>query len=179
LKKLLRELGITAIFVTHDQEEALTMSDRIAVMERGSIVQCGSPIQIYDAPASPFVATFVGTSNLLAGTLDQPGNALVFPQGFRLPYRAQVATPDGDVRVVIRPENLLIQREHAEDSWRAVVTVSLPLGASTVYEVQLEAGVPLRVSETRIANRELFAVGEQVFVRVVSPDACRVFPTTL
>ena len=70
LKRIQREVGITFIFVTHDQGEALTMSDRIAVMSRGRVEQIGTPEEIYAAPASIFVAGFIGSANLLPGTLE-------------------------------------------------------------------------------------------------------------
>ena len=70
LKRIQREVGITFIFVTHDQEEALTMSDRIAVMNSGKVEQIGTPEEIYDHPASVFVAGFIGSANLWSGTLD-------------------------------------------------------------------------------------------------------------
>ncbi len=73
LKRIQREVGITFIFVTHDQEEALTMSDRIAVMSEGSVEQIGTPEEIYDSPATAFVAGFIGTANLLAATVERAG----------------------------------------------------------------------------------------------------------
>ena len=74
LKRIQREVGITFIFVTHDQGEALTMSDRIAVMSRGRVEQIGTPEEIYAAPASIFVAGFIGSANLLPGTLEAVGD---------------------------------------------------------------------------------------------------------
>ncbi|MBI2014972.1 MAG: ABC transporter ATP-binding protein [Candidatus Rokubacteria bacterium] len=175
LKKLLRALSITALFVTHDQEEALTMSDRIAVMERGRFVQVGSPIEIYDAPASSFVATFIGTSNLLPAAVAPDGRGVLLGGGLLLRVAPGASQAAEHVRVVIRPENLSVQRERAADAWPGVVTVALPLGASTVYEVELAQGLAVRASEPRVLDHGLLAPGEKVFVRVVNPDACRVF----
>jgi iron(III) transport system ATP-binding protein len=78
LLALQRKLGITTIFVTHDQEEALSISDRVAVLDQGVIQQVGTPVELYDAPANRFIATFVGTINLLRGTLVQAAGRLVF-----------------------------------------------------------------------------------------------------
>ena len=87
LKRIQREVGITFIFVTHDQGEALTMSDRIAVMSRGRVEQIGTPTEIYDDPASIFVAGFIGSANLLPGTLRAAPNGAA-GRGPRLRRRA-------------------------------------------------------------------------------------------
>jgi spermidine/putrescine transport system ATP-binding protein len=113
LKRIQREVGITFIFVTHDQEEALTMSDRIAVMNRGSIEQIGTPEDIYDRPATVFVAGFIGTANLLPGKAEgQDGDSVVV----RLPSGDAVScsspgggVPDGaPATVMLRPERLTL-----------------------------------------------------------------------
>ena len=100
LKRIQREVGITFVFVTHDQGEALTMSDRIAVMSRGKVEQIGTPEEIYAKPASIFVAGFIGSANLLPGTLDSvdDGRARV-----RLDSGAVVETPRRDARPTGRP----------------------------------------------------------------------------
>ena len=112
LKRIQREVGITFIFVTHDQGEALTMSDRIAVMSRGRVEQIGTPEEIYDAPASVFVAGFIGSANLLPGTLESASPSgtpvAVLDGGDR---RARCLGPpgagDGDpVTVMLRPERI-------------------------------------------------------------------------
>src|SRR5215470_17300879 len=107
LKRLQHETGITFIFVTHDQEEALTMSDRIAVMSAGRILQVGTPRDIYDRPAERFVAHFIGETNFLPGTVVGKNNGVAQIQ---LASRAVVAAgypenfnPDGKVTVVVRP----------------------------------------------------------------------------
>ncbi len=110
LKRIQREVGITFIFVTHDQGEALTMSDRIAVMSQGRVEQIGTPEQIYSKPASVFVAGFIGSANLLPGTLDAAGA----PGAVRLDSGQVLAVPNtGDVKpgdpvtVMLRPERLI------------------------------------------------------------------------
>ncbi|MFC0407395.1 ABC transporter ATP-binding protein [Roseomonas elaeocarpi] len=102
LKALHRQLGLTLIYVTHDQEEALTMSDRIAVMGAGRIVQCGPPREIYDHPRSRFVAEFIGDTNILAGVAR--AGSLVLPGGWHLPLPGGVA--EGPCAVALRPERL-------------------------------------------------------------------------
>ncbi|HNI34160.1 MAG TPA: polyamine ABC transporter ATP-binding protein [Microthrixaceae bacterium] len=106
LKRIQREVGITFVFVTHDQGEALTMSDRIAVMSRGRVEQIGTPSQIYDRPESIFVAGFIGSANLLPGKVSGPLRVdLAAGTAIDVPGLPQVATGD-DVTVMIRPERL-------------------------------------------------------------------------
>ncbi|MCM2580087.1 ABC transporter ATP-binding protein [Streptomyces meridianus] len=130
LKELQRDVGITFVFVTHDQEEALTMSDRIAVFNRGRIEQVGTPAEVYEHPATPFVAGFVGTSNLLTGesaekVVGSPGTYSIRPEKIRL---AQ-APADADAGV-------------GSDHSTAVGTVAdvVYLGDSTRFLVDLDTG---------------------------------------
>ncbi|MFR9793298.1 ABC transporter ATP-binding protein [Streptomyces sp. MB22_4] len=127
LKAIQREVGITFVFVTHDQEEALTMSDRIAVFDRGRIAQVGTPAEIYERPATPFVASFVGTSNLLDGEVAQ-----------------QVVGAPGIYN--IRPEKIRVLKESAEadepEHATATGTVAdvVYLGDATRLLVDLDGG---------------------------------------
>ena len=126
LKQLQRQVGITFVFVTHDQEEALTMSDRIAVFNAGRIEQVGTPSEIYERPATPFVAGFVGTSNLLQGEAAR-----------------QVLGLDGVFSV--RPEKIRIadavsDASHGEHSVAGVINEVVYAGASTRFVVGLEVG---------------------------------------
>ena len=120
LKTLQAELGITFIFVTHDQAEALTMSDRIAVMNGGHVEQAASPKEIYEEPDTVFVADFLGVSNLLAATaIGQDGSACAVKVGDRT-LRAQQGTMDarGDVKVMIRPERIAIEPHTSQGEQR-------------------------------------------------------------
>jgi spermidine/putrescine transport system ATP-binding protein len=111
LKRIQREVGITFIYVTHDQEEALTMSDRIAVMNRGKVEQIGGPVEIYERPATVFVAGFIGQANLWPARCVEGGGAagdvVVESLGVRLPARAH-APVAGDTTLMVRPERLRI-----------------------------------------------------------------------
>jgi putative spermidine/putrescine transport system ATP-binding protein len=133
LKQMQRELGITFVFVTHDQEEALTMSDRIAVFRDGRIEQVGTPVEIYEEPSTPFVAGFVGTSNLLDGAVAQrlvgdPGPVSIRPEKITL-HPGHVAAADGEGRCVAT----------------GVVGEVVYLGASTHWVVDLDGGGRLTV----------------------------------
>ncbi len=119
LKRIQREIGITFIFVTHDQGEALTMSDRMAVMSRGLVEQIGTPEEIYAAPASIFVAGFIGSANLLPGTLDVAGNGgarVRLDSGLLVDVAQPTEAAAGDpVTVMLRPERLDVVPAAAAD----------------------------------------------------------------
>ena len=106
IKRIHRELGITMIYVTHDQTEAMTMSDRIAVFNNGRIEQIGSPLDVYNRPASRFVAEFIGDSNILAGNIDPSHPGTVDLTGIGAARIACAEAPAGPVDLLIRPERL-------------------------------------------------------------------------
>ena len=121
LKRIQREVGITFIYVTHDQEEALTMSDRIAVMNEGRVEQIGSPQEIYHSPASIFVANFIGIANLLPGTVTRVGGNRVSVKvagdgEVSLPAGADPVAPGAAVTVMVRPERLRLAATDAGTS---------------------------------------------------------------
>ena len=150
LKRLQHETGITFLFVTHDQEEALTMSDRIAVMSEGRILQLGTPREIYDRPRTRFVAEFVGETNLL--TAEVLGRE---PGGVRLRLGALDLRASGEgavgtrVTVAIRPEHLRLGAPG--EGLAAQVTEVTYFGTDTVYDLALPDGTALRA---RVQNRE-------------------------
>jgi putative spermidine/putrescine transport system ATP-binding protein len=132
LKEIQRDVGITFVFVTHDQEEALTMSDRIAVFNEGRIEQLAQPVELYERPASAFVAGFVGTSNLLRGEvarklLGEDGTFVIRPEKVRMV--ADVPAPDSEICVA-----------------PGVVREVVYLGATTMSVVELDAGVGITVA---------------------------------
>jgi spermidine/putrescine transport system ATP-binding protein len=121
LKRIQREVGITFIYVTHDQEEALTMSDRIAVMNEGRVEQIGSPQDIYHSPASVFVANFIGIANLLPGVVTRVGGDRVSVKvagdgEVSLPAGADPVAPGEGVTVMVRPERLRLTGKDAGTS---------------------------------------------------------------
>jgi multiple sugar transport system ATP-binding protein len=137
---LVRELGVTAIYVTHDQVEAMTLADRICVLKKGRVLQIAPPREIYETPATSFVATFLGTPrmNLIDGKV---ANGVITCGPFRVPKPAWVSS---NVVVGIRPENVHLAKEGDEGAARFQVAVAEPLGAET--HLVLRAGdVELRV----------------------------------
>ena len=144
LKRLQGETGITFIFVTHDQEEALTMSDRIAVMSSGKILQVGTPWDIYDRPAERFVADFIGETNFLAAdvvSVDQERAMVRLSSGTEIAATfPQGAPPDGKVTIVVRPEHAQVVADGGRPALRGVVENIVYLGTDTHFHVRLEDG---------------------------------------
>ncbi|MCS7006045.1 MAG: ABC transporter ATP-binding protein [Thermoleophilia bacterium] len=138
LKRIQHEVGITFIHVTHDQEEAMTMADRIAVMNRGRIEQLGPPQELYERPATAFVAGFLGVSNLLPGTVEGPG-AIRLDSGDLV--RADVDGRSGRVSAGVRPEKITLGAEGGENRLEGTVAESAYIGVATQIVVRTKAGV--------------------------------------
>lgn len=167
LKRLQHETGITFIFVTHDQEEALTMSDRIAVMSKGRILQIGNPREIYDRPSERFVANFIGETNFLSGEVSsvKNGSATV-----KLDFGPEITaglpedfTPKGKVTVVLRPEHADIVADRKKATLTGTLSNIVYFGTDTHYHVNLDGGGPfiVRHQNSKIGGTE-FNVGEKV-----------------
>ena len=144
LKRLQNETGITFVFVTHDQEEALTMSDRVAVMKAGKILQIGSPRQIYERPAERFVANFIGDSNFLNATLT--GESVSLPGGGTFSVERPKDVQDGQVSVLVRPEHVALVP--GGDGLQAKVDTIVYSGEATVVHMELPSGEPLKARLT-------------------------------
>src|SRR3954464_8216373 len=149
LKRIQSEVGITFVYVTHDQDEALTMSDRIAVMDGGSVLQVGSPRDVYEEPGSRFVAGFVGVSNLLELPVKSAtGGVLDLALGDADAVSAEGdGRPGGTAIVTIRPERIAIRESAggAECHARGVVSESLYAGPTSRFVVELDGGGELMV----------------------------------
>lgn len=177
LKRLQHETGITFIFVTHDQEEALTMSDRIAVMNKGKILQIGSPRDIYEKPSERFVANFIGETNFLsakASPLKGGKTKLQLTAGAALEVAAEEAVPSsGDVTVVVRPENASVVALKGA-ALRGVIENVVYFGTDTHLHLKLadNSNFTVRLQNTGSANRA-FITGAQVGVNI-APGAARV-----
>jgi spermidine/putrescine transport system ATP-binding protein len=172
LKRIQEEVGITFIYVTHDQEEAMTMSNRLAVMRHGKAEQIGEPEDVYEYPATEFVAGFLGASNLLEGetkeerdgrttVLLSTGSAVAVPSG-RVPV-------DGGsrVKVGVRPEKISIRREDADlpsgvNSVRGLLRMSTYIGVSHQYKVDGPGGSEITVYVQNIGHKESPHPGERV-----------------
>jgi spermidine/putrescine transport system ATP-binding protein len=148
LKKIQREVGITFVYVTHDQEEALTMSDRIAVMNQGRVEQIGDPEDVYDRPSTTFVAGFIGVSNLMPGTVRRSGEngEIELDSGVQVSTDVDGFAPGDRCHAVVRPEKLAIDSaDGGEPSVEGLVESSIYLGTSTQLIVHLDGEVRMTV----------------------------------
>ncbi|WP_066940965.1 ABC transporter ATP-binding protein [Microtetraspora fusca] len=157
LKRIQREVGITFVYVTHDQSEALTMSDRIAVMNDGLVEQLAGPREIYERPATKFVAGFIGTSNLLSGVARAVnGSSAVLALGpeDRVIVPIKEAVAEGDtVELTVRPEKIMISTERPEGDLSMVegtVSEVVYLGTYNSYAVALAGGAEITVFQQNV-----------------------------
>jgi len=166
IRRIQRELGITTVFVTHDQLEALTLSDRVAVMYRGELVQVGTPQEIYESPSTPFVAGFVGRINVIEGEVREKDGISVLDAGdIQLPLRNPPHY--GKVWAMIRPHRLRLQRDPVSDTCGIKVrVVSVAYSGDLVrYRVATHSGRVLDVEQiTGPDSWELIAVGETIYL---------------
>ncbi|HWH76584.1 MAG TPA: ABC transporter ATP-binding protein, partial [Candidatus Binatus sp.] len=177
LRELVKRVGITTLYVTHDQLEALTMSDTVAVMNQGVIVQQGSPVEIYQAPREQFVANFIGLTNFLDGRVTEPAND---PSGIGAVSTASgslhCVLPDGavigdNVIVVIRPEdiNIVAASAHAGDNvLRGKIDALIFMGDA--LECQLSVGE--QKLRTKLHPASPLRQGENVLLQL-PPQSCR------
>lgn len=165
LKELQERVGITFIYVTHDQEEALTMSDRIAVMNGGVVLQVGPPEEIYERPTTRFVADFIGETNFLEGTIEAiSGHSITVSVGGHIPVEAysEVRLEEGQaVSVAIRPEKLQLGDNGMVE---ATVEETIYIGTDTRYIVRLADNTSVIVREQNIdpENRRVYRAGDTV-----------------
>jgi spermidine/putrescine transport system ATP-binding protein len=179
LKRIQVEVGTTFVHVTHDQEEAMTMADSIAVMNEGRIEQLGAPREIYDAPRSAFAANFLGQSTLIPGTIIEVGDLLAvraFDHTFRVP-RAKSAATSERVILGVRPEKLAVHRPGGDvpaghNSLSGVITDASFVGVSTQYLVACPWGQEIIAFEQNLSTGPRPGVGEQV---VLSWDPSHTF----
>jgi spermidine/putrescine transport system ATP-binding protein len=140
LKRIQHEVGITFVHVTHDQEEAMTMADRIVIMNGGHIEQEGTPSELYEKPRTPFVAGFLGVSNLLEGEVEEDGRVKLADGTVVQVPREVLGDRTGAVQIGVRPEKLRIGAEE-KNSLSGVVTESAYIGVSTQYILDTPAGL--------------------------------------
>jgi spermidine/putrescine transport system ATP-binding protein len=171
LKRIQTEVGITFVHVTHDQEEAMTMADGIAVMNAGVIEQMGEPLALYEHPSTTFVSNFLGQSNLIRGRVAQKsgGDLWLDVNGGRvLASSARAASAEGDVWVGVRPEKVLLAAAGSEtgDSCNVLRGGTLTdvsfIGVSTQYLARMPWGQELMVVEQNTGARGAFHVGDKV-----------------
>src|SRR3990170_2091053 len=180
IRRLQQDLRITAVYVTHDQEEAMVLSDRIAVMDAGRVLQIGTPIELYERPASLFVADFIGTNNLISGKVTEVAGGMARLQTAAGPLRGAIVgspAPGAAAVAAIRPENLVLQdgSGSVDVTLRGRVVISQYLGSLVRYEVEAGKGVALLVDVSDPKRHRLFAPGHEVNVGFQASSA-QVFP---
>ncbi|NGZ86835.1 ABC transporter ATP-binding protein [Duganella aceris] len=169
LVSIIEEVGVTCVMVTHDQDEAMSMATRIAVMSEGRILQVGAPGEIYETPNCRFVADFIGSVNLFNGSVavDEPDHVIVdTPEGRHYVTHGITGTMGMPVSVAVRPEKIALQAEaptleqravageHGYNCVQGVVTALAYFGNETSYHVRLDSGMVLKVTRTNAARHD-------------------------
>lgn len=171
IRRIQQELGITTIFVTHDQEEAMSMADRVAVMDAGNIIQIGTPTDLYSNPATPFIANFVGTSNILKGTVMGEENGLYLVEGEGFSLKSTKKSTKKEVDVIIRPEHVqVVASDSVIDTSetnviQGIVLMSTYLGSIVRYDVQVGA-YQLVIDTTYSTGESIYQAGREVKLTV-------------
>ena len=171
LVNIVEQVGVTCVMVTHDQEEAMTMASRVAVMSEGRFLQVGAPAEIYESPASRFVADFIGNVNLMDGriTVDEPDHAVVDCADCRHHVAHGVSGSVGQaVTVALRPEKIHLAREAPDDEFNRVqgtLREIAYLGSFTVYHLALASGAMLKVSQANMQRQrdDAYARGDTLW----------------
>jgi putative spermidine/putrescine transport system ATP-binding protein len=158
VKRLQRTLGLTTILVTHDQDEAMSVADRIAVMNKGKVEQFDSPVAVYDRPQTLFVNGFIGTTNLLGGRIVSVEGSIAsvaLDAGATLQLPASGLATGAPVLVSVRPEQLSLSAVPGPAHWKVEPGLSLPLGSQLVHDVRSADGTALKIVEPRLATASL------------------------
>ena len=168
LKRIQREVGTTFVYVTHDQGEAITMSDHIAVMNQGRVEQIGPSAEIYERPETVFVAGFIGETNLIPGTLDQAGGGEVatVESGLRVKVQSDHGVPAGRVRLSVRPEKIRLGEAAAglDNRFQGRVMDLVYQGESTTYTVLIQGRTSLTVTQQNSDAGKTCRPGQEVAV---------------
>ncbi|ANJ67492.1 transporter [Halothiobacillus diazotrophicus] len=159
LVNIIEQVGVTCVLVTHDQEEAMTMACSIAVMDEGSLLQVGTPDEIYETPNSRFVASFIGNVNIFEGTVveDEPDHITVrCAECMHYVGHGITGSPGMEVAVVLRPEKIQLTRERPADeyNWCAGEVVEIAyFGAHSTYHIKLPTGMILKVQQSNLTRK--------------------------
>ncbi|MDW8058915.1 MAG: ABC transporter ATP-binding protein [Thermomicrobium sp.] len=173
IKHIQESLNITTIYVTHDQEEALTMSDRIAVMRDGRIEQVGTPRELYERPANEFVANFIGESNLLTGRLERREGRcfLVTDDGWRIAVSDTEGASGERLTIALRPERIVIAEERGENRVEGTIEEIIYVGEATKFRVRVARERFLTVKQPSRLETMRWQRGDRVTVSWRAEDA--------
>jgi len=178
LRRIQRDVGITTVLVTHNQKEALTMSDRIAVMNDGSFEQVGTPREVYEEPATHFVADFIGAANVFEGKVDTTANNQVVDcELMSIEVTDDEKVTDDTVSVVIRPERIELDAPSATETQESVVegVVEVAQFMGDRVEYHLDVGNNRSITVLENAGSTQFSVGDRA-VLTIYPDDCLIIP---
>jgi ABC-type Fe3+/spermidine/putrescine transport system ATPase subunit len=176
IRRIHRELGVTCVHITHDQEEALSMSDRVAVMREGRIEQVGRPRELYEEPASLFVARFVGDANVITGRYDAAAGPVVAGEGITSPLPELAwASSGAPVAVVVRPERVRLSEPDARQVGAGTVRQVAYLGPVRELVVEIDGGASLLVSQPGAGDSPV-DVGSRVGVSWEADDVVAFAP---
>ncbi len=162
IKKIQREVGITTIYVTHDQEEALAISDRIAVMDKGIIQQIDKPLNLYTRPQNIFVATFIGHTNVLMGVKEDTTIRLDNGYSFSVD---NLMSYNGKVQIGVRPENFVVQ-EQDQEGIKGLIKLVTFLGQFVQYQVQLEDGQEIKLTQNITTVDSFMEIGSTITMQI-------------
>jgi ABC-type Fe3+/spermidine/putrescine transport system ATPase subunit len=176
LRRLHQELGITTVYVTHDQEEAMALSTRLAVFDHGAVIQTGAPAEVYRRPATRFVAEFLGAANLLPATVaaDGAGRRVTLGGGLVMTTDG-VAVPGAAVLCLIRPETIRLSAAAPVNQFTATVRSSVYLGGRHDCELALDGGVQLRADLPANAATPSPRAGDSIGI-AIAPEDVTVLP---
>ena len=167
IRRLQQELAVTAVYVTHDQDEALAVSDDVVVMKEGGIAQQGSPKHLYLSPNSKFVATFMGDANIVEGEVNNvDGQSIIKVGDIEIAADSSEQFKEGKTQIAIRPEALSLIRSTTEPSLQGVILSRAYIGASTEYRVKVDGNELFLISPT---GSEEFEIGDEVYVLITPP----------
>ena len=169
IRRIQLELGITTLFVTHDQEEAMAISDRVGVMNRGKLEQIDNPITLYNNPATPFVASFVGQANRLPAEVSGAGNVKVLAQKIPLSPLSTVLEKTKKVTALIRPEAFVLTDSNDSESWRGLVAVKSFLGPMTTLGVASEEMPLIHINLSSKEARKI-EIGDVIAFKIVADE---------
>ncbi len=167
IRDIQKEVGITTVYVTHDQEEAMAISDHIAVMKSGVIQQVGRPKELYHKPINEFVASFIGKTNILDASLAHKNGIaeLVFLNGHIISIPEYSEENDQKVRVSIRPEDFHLVKKEDKDTFKAKIVQSTYLGLNTEYIVDIGNGQNILIAEESSFEKDLEG-GDEILLKI-------------
>jgi putative spermidine/putrescine transport system ATP-binding protein len=177
IKSLLKTFGVTSIIVTHDQEEALSMADRIVVLNKGRIEQIDTPDALYDRPASLFISSFIGHTNLLRGTVTDTDRVRL-DAGPEIDLGRSVQRRRGTpVTISVRPENIAFGAAGRPDAIPVKIRASMPLGAVSVTDGVTESGETIKISQARAAATATVQTGSSAWLAISDVSRVSIFST--